>query len=57
LKHGEFLRGMTAGLVAGAAIGAAVMPKQKQAKSKGTASRMVKAVGDAVNYISDAMGF
>lgn len=57
MKHGEFLRGMTAGLVAGAAIGAAVMPKQKQAKSKGTASRMVKAVGDAVNYISDAMGF
>jgi hypothetical protein len=57
LKNGDFLRGMSAGLVAGAAIGFAMTPKHKQTKSKGPAGRIMKAVSDAADYISDTMGF
>lgn len=57
MKNGDFLRGMSAGLVAGAAIGFAITPKNKQTKSKGPAGRIMKAVSDAADYISDTMGF
>ncbi len=57
MKYGDFLRGMSAGLIAGTAIGFAMMPKKKPAKAKGPVSRMIKSVGDAMNDISNAMGF
>lgn len=58
MKQVDFLRGMAAGLLTGAAIGFALAPKpKKKSKEKGPAGRIIKAVGDAVEYISDAMGF
>ena len=55
MTNTEFLRGMGVGLVAGATIGFAVAPKKKM-KGKSPAARAIKAVGDVVGHISDAMG-
>jgi len=50
----DFFRGMGIGLVTGAAIGVAMMPKKKSLKS--SAGRTIRAVGDVVENISSAMG-
>lgn len=56
MKNSEFLRGMGLGLMAGATLGFAVAPKKKQSHMKSTAGKAIRAVGDVVEQISDAMG-
>ena len=57
MNYGDFLRGMGAGLLIGIAVGMAVKSKKKPAKQKGSFCRILKAMGDAVESISDTMGF
>ena len=54
-KH-EFLRGMGVGVLAGAAIGAVMMPKKKHSM-KATAGKALKTVGEVMENLSDNMGF
>lgn len=56
LKNSDFLRGMGLGLMAGTTLGFAVAPKKKQSRMKSTAGKAIRAVGDVVEQISDAMG-
>ncbi|MDD4715584.1 MAG: hypothetical protein PHT34_03405 [Oscillospiraceae bacterium] len=56
MKNTEFLRGVGLGLAAGATIGFTVAPKKKGPSTKSTAGRAIRAVGDVVEQISDAMG-
>lgn len=50
----DFFRGMGIGLVTGAAIGVAIMPKKRSLKS--SAGKTIRAVSDVVENISSAMG-
>ena len=57
MNYGDFLRGMGAGLLVGMAVGIAIRSKKKPVKQKGPFCRILKAMGDAVESISDTMGF
>ena len=50
----DFIKGMGIGVVAGATIGMAIAPKKKE--HKGLAGKAIKAAGEIVENISDAMG-
>jgi gas vesicle protein len=47
---GKFIKGIAIGLIAGTAIGVAVMPKSKQCKRM--TGRFLRAAGDIVDNIS-----
>ena len=46
---GKFIKGMAIGLIAGAAIGVAVMPKSKQCKKM--TGRFLRAAGEIVDNL------
>ena len=54
MEKAEFFRGMGIGLVTGAAIGIAMMPKKRSLKS--SAGKTIRAVGDVVDNITSAIG-
>lgn len=56
MNYGDFLRGMGAGLIVGAAVGLAMTQKKKPGKQKGPFCKILKAMGDAIESISDTMG-
>lgn len=56
MNYGDFLRGMGAGLIVGAAVGLAMKPKKKPMKQKGPLCKILKAMGDAIESVSNTMG-
>ena len=50
----RFVRGMCVGLVAGAAVGVALMPKKKNGKN--VAGKALKTAGEKLDQITDAIG-
>lgn len=50
----DFFRGMGIGLVTGAAIGVAMMPRKRSLRN--SAGKTIRAVGDVVENITSAMG-
>lgn len=51
----RFFRGMVVGVMAGAAMGAAFMPKRKKA-SKRYVGKALRATGEVLDQISDVLG-
>ncbi len=56
MKEHGFLKGMGLGMVAGAALGAAMMPKRKP-NLKRAAGKAMKTVGQVMEDLSADMGF
>ncbi len=56
MKEHEFVKGMTMGVVAGAALSAVMMPRKKSSMKK-TAGKAMKTVGQVMENLSDEMGF
>lgn len=56
MKTNGFLKGIGVGMVAGAAVGAALMPKKKTSLKK-AAGRAMKTMGQVMEELSDDMGF
>ncbi len=52
----QFWQGMGIGLMAGAVVGMTLQPRKRNAKMKDKAGKALRAVGDAVENISDSMG-
>jgi len=52
--HGHFFWGMAAGLVTGTALGMTMCPSRREIKR--TAHKAAKAVSQAVDTLTDAMG-
>ncbi len=50
----RFARGMVIGMIAGAAVGAALMPKKRNGKHY--AGRALRAAGGVLDQISDILG-
>ena len=50
----RFVRGVCVGLIAGAAVGAALMPRSKN--NKNMAGRALRAAGEVLEQITDAIG-
>lgn len=55
MKQHEFAMGMTMGVVAGMAMGAAMMPRKKYGVKK-AAGKAMKRVGQAMEDLSEEMG-
>lgn len=53
MSEHPFLRGMSMGVIAGAAIGMAVVPKKKALKN--SAAKTIKAMGEMMEHVTDAM--
>ena len=56
MKDHAFVKGMTMGVVTGAAMVAAMMPK-KRVNMKKAAGKAMKAAGQMMEDISETMGF
>lgn len=56
MKQHEFAKGMGLGMVAGAALGAAMAPKKKRSVKK-AAGKAMKTMGQVMENLSDDMGF
>lgn len=56
MNNMDFIKGMGIGVIAGATIGMAVVPKKKGTNAKSFAGKALRAAGDIVENISDAMG-
>lgn len=54
MRNYDFAKGLGIGVIAGATIGMAIVPKRKCGKS--VAGRALRAAGDIVENISDAIG-
>ncbi|MBE6998404.1 MAG: YtxH domain-containing protein [Ruminococcaceae bacterium] len=54
MKTMDFLKGMGAGMVVGAALGMVVAPEKRGGKKR--LSRMFRAAGDVIEDISGAIG-
>jgi len=54
MENTQFMRGIGVGVAVGAALAVAMRPRHKSVKS--TAGKAIKAVGEVVENISDAMG-
>ena len=54
MQNAQFMKGMGVGAAVGAALAVAVRPHHKSVKS--SAGKAIKAVGEVVETISDAMG-
>jgi len=50
----RFVKGMCVGIVAGAAVGAAFMPKRKNGRN--VAGKALKTAGEILDQITDAIG-
>lgn len=55
MKEHEFAKGMTMGVVAGAALGMAVAPRKKHNVKK-AAGKAMKTMGEVMETLSDEMG-
>ncbi len=55
MKQHEFAKGMTMGVMAGMALGAAMAPKKKSSVKK-VAGKAIKTVGQVMEDLSDEMG-
>lgn len=55
MSEHEFAKGMTMGIMAGAALGMALAP-QKKSSMKKTADKVMKTMGEVMETISDEMG-
>ena len=51
----RFVRGVCIGMIAGAAVSAAVMPKRK-ANRNSVASKAIRAAGEVIDQVSDVLG-
>ena len=56
MKDHEFAKGMGLGVLAGAALGAALMPRKKHSVKK-AAGKAMKTVGQVMENLSEDMGF
>ena len=56
MNNMDFIKGVGVGVIAGATIGMAAAPKKKGSSSKSFAGNALRAAGDIVENISDAMG-
>ncbi len=56
MKEHSFAKGMGLGMMAGAALGAAMAPKKKSGMKK-AAGRAMKTVGQVMEDLSNDMGF
>ena len=56
MNNMDFIRGTVVGMIAGATIGMAAVPKKKSSDMKSMAGKALRAAGDIVENISDAMG-
>lgn len=56
MKEHEFAKGMGLGVLAGAALGAAIAPRKKTPMRK-VAGKAMKTVGQVMENLSDDMGF
>lgn len=56
MKEHEFAKGMTMGVVAGAALGMAMAPRRKP-NIKKAAGKAMKTMGQVMENLSDDMGF
>ncbi len=56
MNNMDFIKGVGVGVIAGATIGMAAAPKKKGSSSKSFAGKALRAAGDIVENISDAMG-
>jgi len=56
MKEPNFLKGIGFGMMAGAAVGAAMAPRKKFPLKK-AAGKAIKTVGHVMEEISDDMGF
>lgn len=56
MKEHEFARGISLGVLVGAALGAAVAPRKKTSMRK-AAGKAMKTVGQVMENISNDMGF
>ena len=56
MKDHEFAKGMGLGVLAGAALGAAMMPRKKHSVKK-AAGKAMKTVGQVMENLSEDMGF
>ncbi len=54
MKTMDFLKGMGAGMVVGAALGMVVAPEKRGGKKK--LSKMIRAAGDVIEDLSGAIG-
>lgn len=54
MSNMDLIKGITIGAVAGATIGMAVVPRRRSAKS--VTGRALKAAGEIMENITDAMG-
>lgn len=52
----SFIKGMSIGIVAGTAMAMMISPPDKKKIMRSGAGRAIKAVGDIVETITDAMG-
>lgn len=55
VKEHRFAKGIGLGMLAGAALGAAMMPRK--ASMKKTAGKAMKSMGQAMDNLSDELGF
>ncbi len=51
----RFVRGVCIGMIAGAAVGAAVMPKKKATKSS-FAGKAIRTASEVLDQVSDVLG-
>lgn len=56
LQMNSFIKGMSIGIVAGTAMAMMISPPDKKKIMRSGAGRAIKAVGDIVETITDAMG-
>lgn len=57
MNNMDFIKGMGIGVIAGATIGMAAVPKKKKSPTaKSIAGKALRTAGDIVENISDAMG-
>ncbi len=50
----SFVKGMGAGMIVGAAVGMAVMPKKTKS---GTVGKAIRSIGDVVENVAATLGF
>ena len=55
MKMMDFLKGMGAGMMVGAALGMIITPDKRSGKKR--LSKMIRAAGDVIEDLSDAIGF
>ena len=56
MKEHEFMKGMTMGVVTGAALGMVMAPRKKTSVKK-AAGKAMKTMGQMMENLSDDMGF